>query len=227
MIGRKMTNEFIVSEPKNKADAAVIWLHGLGADNRDFTGIVDSLGLPTSHGVRFIFPNAPQRAITVNYGMRMRAWYDIIDLNMVRKEDEVGIQESQQILLDLVQREMDQGISSKRIFLGGFSQGAAMALYTGLRCKEKLAGIIGLSGYLPFLDIANETFAAANRDTPIFMAHGMFDTVVPLQLGKSSAQALIDGNYNVTWNTYSIAHTVIPEEIDHVGAFIRGCLGDD
>jgi phospholipase/carboxylesterase len=222
-----MSNEFTVVEPSSKADAAVIWLHGLGADSSDFVGIVDYLRLPPNHKVRFIFPNAPHRSITINNGMRMRAWYDIFDLSMVRKEDQQGIADSEKILLGLIQQELDCGIPSERIILAGFSQGAAMALYSGLRYPLKLGGIVALSGYLP----VQETFVAekhfANRDTPIFMAHGIFDPVVPLQIGKNAAQFLMDNNYNVNMHTYSIAHTVIDEEIVHIGAFLRECLNYD
>lgn len=219
-----MTKEFSVCEPDVAADATVIWLHGLGADGSDFMGVVDQLGLPAKHAVRFIFPNAPYKSITVNQGMKMRAWYDIYDLNLLRKEDTVGLQDSQKIIMDLVQHEIAQGIDSERIILAGFSQGAALSLYVGLRSIEKLGGMVILSGYLPLADSFEASKFPINHDTPIFIAHGMFDAVVPLQAGKAAAQILTDQNYNVTWSSYPIPHTVSLDEIKDIGKFMCECL---
>ena len=222
-----MTNsrEFSICEPESSPDAAVIWLHGLGANGNDFMGVVDQLGLPVDHKVRFIFPNAPYIHVTVNQGMKMRGWYDIYDLNLLRKEDEQGVKKSQVLLEDLINNEIEQGISTKRIILAGFSQGGAIALYTGLRYFRSLAGIIVLSSYLPLLD----KFVAAefpdNRSTPIFIAHGLFDPVVPLNAGKTTCQQLQSEDYKIEWNTYPMAHTIALEEITAIGAFINRCLG--
>lgn len=215
------SREFVISEPSADADACVIWLHGLGADGSDFLGIADQLGLPKDHRVRFIFPNAAFRPVTVNNGMKMRAWYDIYDLTLLRQEDEQGIIASQQVLENIISHQLDQSIDSKRIMLAGFSQGAAMALYTGLRYPKPLAGIIALSGYLPLADTLNAIEFPVNQGIEIFMAHGLFDPVVPLNLGNNARQRLERQNYAVEWNTYPMVHTVIFEEIAAIGRFIN------
>jgi phospholipase/carboxylesterase len=218
------TREFSVCEPELAPDACVIWLHGLGADGSDFMGVVDQLGLPNDHRVRFIFPNAPFINVTVNQGMKMRGWYDIYDLNLLRKEDEPGVINSQQFLEELINQEIEQGIASERIILAGFSQGGAIALYTGLRYSRSLGGIIVLSAYLPIADKFSNTQFPENHATPIFIAHGLFDPVVPLNAGKTSCQLLEKQNYKIDWKTYPMAHTVTIEEISAIGSFINRCL---
>ena len=217
--------EFSVCEPDLSADASVIWLHGLGADGSDFMGIVDQLGLPANHRVRFIFPNAPFIHVTVNQGMKMRGWYDIYDLNLLRKEDEQGVKDSQSLLEDLVNQQIEQGIEAKRILLAGFSQGGAIALYTGLRSSRQIGGIIVLSAYWPLIDTFDAAKFPTNRSTPIFIAHGLFDPVVPLNAGKTTCQKLEEQNYVIDWHTYPMAHTIAFEEIEAIGAFINRCLG--
>lgn len=219
------TREYSVCEPDTEADACVIWLHGLGADGSDFLGVVDQLGLPANHKVRFVFPNAPFRSVTVNNGMKMRGWYDIFDINLLRKEDESGIKDSYNTLSEIIQHEVKQGVAHARIILAGFSQGGAMSLYTGLRYPIALGGIIVLSAYMPLLADFNSHMHPANADIPIFMAHGLFDPIVPLQAGKNAADALQKLNYALEWQTYPIAHTVTLDEIYDVGAFINRCLG--
>lgn len=219
------TREYSVCEPDTEADACVIWLHGLGADGSDFMGVVDQLGLPDLHKVRFVFPNAPFRSVTVNNGMKMRGWYDIFDINLLRKEDEAGIKNSYNMLNDIIQHEVKHGVEHKRIILVGFSQGGAMSLYTGLRYPVELGGIVVLSGYLPLAADFNPEQNIANRDIPIFIAHGLFDPIVPLHAGKSAADLLQGMQYNVQWNTYPIAHTVTLDELLDIGTFINGCLG--
>jgi len=219
--------EYFVNEPIGAADACVIWLHGLGADGKDFLGIVDELGLPINHAVRFIFPSAPFVKITINNGMLMRGWYDIFDLSMLQREDVAGMKQSQTIINDLIQHELDNGIASQRIILAGFSQGGAMALYTGLRYPVALAGVICLSAYLPLMaDFAVEK-SQANQATPIFMAHGIFDPVVPYNMGHTAYEYLNKNDYKAAWHSYPMAHTLCIEEIAAIGKFLNRCLGYD
>lgn len=217
--------EFFINEPAGDADATIIWLHGLGADGKDFAGLVEELGLPVHHKVRFIFPNAPFANITINNGMLMRAWYDIYDFSLSDKEDADGIKASQKIIDDLIQQEIAKGIASERILLGGFSQGGAMSLYAGLKCNAPLGGIICLSAYLPLRSTFVECETTANFKTPIFMAHGMFDPVVAYNLGQISHEILMQKHYNVEWKSYPMEHTVCIEEIAAIGAFVNRCLG--
>ena len=201
--------------------ASVIWLHGLGADANDFVPIVEQFDLLDQYKVRFVFPHAPVRNITVNGGMRMSGWYDIAELDLSRKEDVLGIQDSARLLGLLIEREKTFGIPYERIILAGFSQGGALSLHAGLRYPKTLGGIIALSCYLP---LAN-TFVAerhpANQSTPIFMAHGLFDPVVSLMLGQQSKVQLETCGYKVNWHTYPMPHTVIPEEIEAIGQFLH------
>ncbi len=222
-----MTNkEYYKTEPHGQANASVIWLHGLGASGDDFAGIVTELGLPTNHGVRFIFPDAPFKAITINQGLQMRAWYDIYNFDSLHaREDAKGLEESQLLIQSMIKHEIDSGIESKKIILAGFSQGGAMALYAGLRYQQPLGGLISLSAYLPLSDIFDATQFVANQATPIFMAHGVFDPIVPYGLGQTAYKTLTKEQYNIAWHSYPMLHTVCPQEIDAIGAFIRGCLG--
>jgi phospholipase/carboxylesterase len=219
--------EYFVSEPEGAADACVIWMHGLGADGKDFFGIVDELGLPINHAVRFIFPSAPFLNITINNGMLMRGWYDIFDLSMVQKEDAVGMKQSQQIINEIIQNEIDQGISTKRIILAGFSQGGAMALYAGLRYPAALGGLICLSAYLPLITELSTARSEASQNVPIFMAHGIFDPVVPYNMGHTAYEYLSKNDYQAAWHSYPMAHTLCLEEISAIGGFINRCLGYD
>lgn len=204
---------------------AIIWMHGLGADANDFVSLTSELQLPNGLGVRFVFPNAPVRPITINNGMPMRGWYDILDINRMQgKEDEQGLRQSQTQINALIQQENARGIASDHIFLAGFSQGSAMALLTGVRYPEKLAGIIALSGYLPLSDLTQKEASAANKQTPIFMAHGSFDPVVPLSLGEFSRNHLSELAYPIEWRTYPMAHQVCLEEIHDISAFLQAHL---
>jgi phospholipase/carboxylesterase len=200
--------------------ASVIWLHGLGADANDFVPIVEQFDLLNQYKVRFVFPAAPIRSITVNGGMRMRGWYDIAELDIARREDALGIQDSARLLAQLIEREKALGIPYDQIVLAGFSQGGALALHTGLRYPERLGGIIALSCYLPLLSTFLEERNPANQATPIFMAHGLFDPVVPLMLGEQAKTQLEQLDYKVSWKTYPMPHTVLPEEIDDIGQFL-------
>ncbi|MCK9199853.1 MAG: alpha/beta hydrolase [Gallionella sp.] len=190
---------------------SVIWLHGLGADGQDFVPVVDELELPAA--VRFVFPHAPQRPVTINGGFVMRAWYDIATQDIGARQDETGIRASQAAIEALIAQEVDRGIAPQRIFLAGFSQGGAIALHTGLRQKIPLGGVLALSTYLPLVEtVAKEVRAEALR-TPVFMAHGRSDTVVPYALGNASREALQKLGCDVEWHEYAMPHSVCPEEL--------------
>ncbi|MEX0638276.1 MAG: alpha/beta fold hydrolase [Burkholderiales bacterium] len=204
-------------------DAAVLWLHGLGADGHDFEPVVPQLRLPPQLRVRFVFPHAPVRPVTLNMGMRMRAWYDILQLGGGR-EDEAGIRESQALLEALIARERRRGVAAQRIVLAGFSQGGAIALHTGLRHAERLAGILALSTCLPLAASVAAERSAANAGVPLFMAHGRFDDIIPLERARQS-RALLEGlGCKVEWHEYAMPHAVCGEEIAHIAAWLRAVL---
>jgi len=203
---------------------SVVWLHGLGADGNDFAPIVPELRLPKSLAVRFVFPHAPVQPVTINGGMAMRSWYDILVPNLVRIEDEQGIRRSAQQIDALIQREVARGIPTENIVLAGFSQGCAMTLHTGLRAPYKLAGLMALSGYLPLMDMAEKERHSANAQTPIFMAHGSFDPVVVIERAEASRQKLNALGYAVQWHTYPMQHSVCPQEIQDMAAFLNKVL---
>jgi phospholipase/carboxylesterase len=203
----------------------VIWMHGLGADGWDFVPIVRELPIPEDLALRFIFPHAPMQAVTINNGMEMRAWYDIAMNDIARLPDEPGIRESQAAVERLITRERDRGMDSSRIVLAGFSQGGAIALQAGLRHPNRLAGIMALSTYLPLEDSLEAEASSANRATPIFMAHGTEDPIVPLQLAEVSRLALRNRGYDVEWHTWPMPHAVCAEEVEAISAFLGRVLG--
>ena len=211
-------------EPPAPARAAVIWLHGLGADGHDFEPIVPHLGLPPGHGVRFVFPHAPRRPVTINNGMVMPAWYDITGSEFTRAEDEEGIRQSAATIRRFIAREMARGIEPGRIVLAGFSQGGAIALHTGLRLEQPLAGIMALSTYLPLRDTLSAERADANRHTPILMIHGRQDSVVPPPLAQISRQHLEALGHPVEWHAFDMGHSVIGEEIQVISQWLRAVL---
>jgi len=204
--------------------AAVIWLHGLGADGNDFAAVVPQLQLNGCQAIRFIFPHAPSMPVTVNGGYVMPAWYDILGANLIYQQDAVGIKRSQNAIAALIDRELGRGISHQNIVLAGFSQGCAMALHTGLRYKQKLAGIVALSGYLPLADTFAHERSQANANTPIFMAHGTQDPVVVMDRGEESKNALIALGYSVQWKTYVMGHSVHPDELADISKFFSDVL---
>lgn len=204
--------------------ASVIWLHGLGADGHDFEPAVPQLAGSQGRAVRFVFPHAPVRPVTLNGGMRMRAWYDILQLNRLAAEDEAGIRGSDGAVRTLIRRENERGVPSERIVLAGFSQGGVMALYSGTRMPEKLAGIIGLSCYMPIAATFTAERHAANQSTPIFMAHGSLDPVIEPQLGETSRALLTAAGYAVEWHSYPIGHSVCSEELAAIAAFLQRVL---
>lgn len=212
--------ESITLQPVGNPSASVIWLHGLGADGHDFSDIVPALDLPDDCPIRFIFPHAPIRPVAINFNMEMRAWYDIYSLTTDEKEDFAGIQASEQSIHQLIKTEMEKGIESKRIILAGFSQGGAMALFTGLRFQQPLGGILSLSSYLPLRHEVAKTRNVANQHTPIFIAHGKFDAVLPIQLGHKTYDLLKSLDYAVEWHEYNMEHQVCPEEINVIGMWL-------
>ena len=210
--------------PDGPARAAVIWLHGLGADGHDFEPIVPYLGLDASLGIRFVFPHAPRRPVTINDGMVMPAWYDIRALSLHREVDERGVEESAAHVRALVEREVERGIPASRIVLAGFSQGGAIALYVALRYPEPLAGILALSTYLVCDDSLAAEISEANRRTPIFQAHGTADPMVQPEAGLSARDRLIELGCAVEWKTYPMGHEIHPDEIRDIGAALTARL---
>ena len=211
--------ESIELETGKEPTHAVIWLHGLGADGNDFAPIVPELGLAPSPQIRFVFPHAPVIPVTINQGMQMRAWYDIKDSSIGRREDETGIRQSEQIIRALIARENARGIPTRNIMLAGFSQGCAMTLQTGLRLEEQLAGLLCLSGYLPLAETVETERHQANQTTPIFMAHGTQDAIIDIERAKASCTQLQQLGYNVEWKTYGMPHSVCLEEIRDIAQF--------
>jgi phospholipase/carboxylesterase len=201
-------------------DAAVIWLHGLGADGRDFLPIVPELHLPPASAPRFVFPHAPVRAVTINSGMRMRAWYDILGLAAGAVEDEAGIRASAALVEQYVGREREAGIAAHRIVLAGFSQGGAIALHAGLRHEAALAGVLALSTYLPLQQKLTEA-ASASQGLAILMCHGRHDPIVPIDLAERSRDVLRASGYSVAWKEYPMQHQVCGEEIADIAAWLR------
>jgi phospholipase/carboxylesterase len=210
-------------ETRPNPSHAVIWLHGLGADGGDFVPIVEEMDLPPL-GIRFVFPHAPKRPVTINGGFVMRAWYDIVVQDLVRQEDERGIRASQAQVEALVAREGERGIPPGRVILAGFSQGGVIALQTGLRQPKPLAGVLALSCYLPLAARVQAELAPASRDVPIFMGHGTADEIVPLRAGQAGRDALIALGCKVEWHEYPMPHSVHPDEIADMGAWFRRLL---
>lgn len=204
--------------------AALIVLHGLGADGNDFVPVVQALDLSAIGALRVVLPHAPVRPVTINGGYRMRAWYDILGADLQRKEDEAGLRESQGEVAALIEQEIARGIEPRRIVLMGFSQGCAMSLLTGLRFGQRLAGIAGLSGYLPLAASTAAETNAANRDTPIFLAHGQQDPVVTIDRAIASREALLALGHEVEWHEYPMEHSVSMEEIADLNAYLLRVL---
>ena len=203
--------------------ASIIWLHGLGADGNDFAPVVPELELPET-AIRFVFPHAPVQPVTINGGMRMRAWYDITD-GAIRREDERGVRASQVSIETLIGREKERGTEPERLVLAGFSQGGAIALQTGLRHPERIAGIMALSTYVPVGEKLSVEASAANRDVPIFMAHGSYDPIIPLVRAQQSRKLLESLRYRVEWREYAMPHSVCPEELADIGDWLVKVLG--
>ena len=219
--------EAIEIETAASPGASIIWMHGLGADGHDFVDVVPELGLPARPGVRFVFPHAPMRPVTINGGYVMRAWYDIRDDGGVRREDSAGVRASQKAVEALIAREKERGVPAAAIVLAGFSQGGAMALHTALRHTERLAGVMALSCSLPLSDTLAGEAAPANRDVSIFMAHGTHDPMIPMARALRAREVLTGLGYRLEWHEYPMPHSVCVEEIAHVGAWLAKVLGAD
>lgn len=200
--------------PPEPAEQSVIWLHGLGADGHDFVPIVPQLTLPRP--TRFVFPHAPRRPVTINGGLVMRAWYDIVSLDGTGPEDDAGIRSSGMAVQGLIDAETERGIGADRIVVAGFSQGGAIALHTALRAPRRLAGVIALSTYLPLADELAAEHSDSNADIPIFMAHGEFDPMIPIRFAQASCQTLVAAGHAVEWHSYPIGHEVCPPEIGDI-----------
>lgn len=213
------TTSHVEMIPNIPAIGTVIWLHGLGADGHDFTSMVQELHLPSHLPLRFIFPHAPLKAVTINSGYVMRAWFDIYSMQIDQRIDASGIADSVKFVEQLIENERNKGIPSEKIILGGFSQGSVIALTTALQSTHKLGGVIALSGYLPH---ATEILAkrSANRTLPVFLAHGTQDTVVPFMLGKVTENALEKAAVPVEWHSYSMPHSVCAEEIRDISSWL-------
>ena len=218
---------YIEIESAPNPAAAVIWLHGLGADGNDFAGLVPELDLTGCPPIRFIFPHAPSIPVSLNNGYVMPAWYDILGTDLVRREDAAGIQHSARAIEALIANEVARGNPTASIVLAGFSQGCAMALHTGLRHPARLAGIMALSGYLPLAGTVATERNAANQATPIFMAHGTQDPMVIISRAEASRNALASLGYAVQWHTYAMPHSVHPQEIADIGRFLKAVLNAD
>jgi phospholipase/carboxylesterase len=219
-----VSSDVVEVETGRNPAASVIWLHGLGADGHDFEPIVPELTARGERALRFVFPHAPVRPVTLNNGYPMRAWYDIAALNRGAPQDEAGIRASQARIGELIRRENQRGVATGSIVLAGFSQGGAMALFAGTRYPEKLAGIMGLSCYLLLAGNLMAERTEANRATPIFLAHGSQDPVVAPALGTEAHRQLEAAGYKVEWHAYSMPHSVCPQEVRDIGAWLRGVL---
>ena len=219
-----MPLETIEKQTGPNPQRTILVMHGLGADGNDFVPFAQELDLRAVGPVRFVFPHAPVRPVTINGGYRMRAWYDILGTESQRREDETGLRESIQRVEELLAREKERGVQAQHIVLAGFSQGCAMALLTGLRHAERLAGIVGMSGYLPLRDQTEAERSATNRDLPIFLAHGTQDPMIDIARARSSRDALTALGHPLTWREYPMAHSVCAEEVADINAWLLQAL---
>jgi phospholipase/carboxylesterase len=208
----------------DRPEAAIFWLHGLGADGSDFVPVVEDLALPLA--ARFIFPHAPSMPVTINGGYVMPAWYDIYSMDIAGIQDQPGIRNSQSMLIELIEREKSRGIRPEKMVIAGFSQGGAIALQTALRYPQRIAGILALSTYLPLGDFLETERSEANRNVPIFIGHGIGDTVIPLAVAQRSRARLEAADYTVEWHQYPMAHSVCGEEIEDIRKFLLLVLAD-
>lgn len=216
--------ETIVINPKHPAKSSVIWLHGLGASGDDFVPIVPQLGIPEQLAIRFIFPHAPVRPVSLNAGMEMRAWFDIYGLHAHAKQDVMGINQASHAITALIEQEQRQGIPSEKIVLAGFSMGGALALYSGLKQPAALAGIMALSTYLPAHQELQANLSSLNTETPIFLAHGHHDAILDIQLAQASREMLTHLGCQVEWHTYPMPHTVCAAEIQDIQRWLCSVL---
>ncbi len=219
-----MSLETIELHPAGDAVASVIILHGLGADGTDFLPMCDQLDLAAIGPVRYLLPRAPVRPVTINGGHRMRAWYDVLGTQLDKREDETGLRATMRQVQTLIDREVARGVTARRIVLGGFSQGCAMTLLAGLRYPQRLAGLLGMSGYLPLAASTAADRHAANADVPVFLAHGQRDGVIGLDRAVASRDALAKLDYPVDWHEYPMEHSVCMEEVEDINAWLLRVL---
>ena len=219
-------NDAVVIEAKENHRASVIWLHGLGADGNDFAPVVPELGIADELGVRYIFPHAPRRAVTVNGGMVMRSWYDIKDPDLSKGRDRKDFDASAKILEQYIEAEIESGIPASKIIVAGFSQGGAITLHCGLAYHRQLAGMLVLSSYLPFAEILDDEHSGINHMTPILMAHGEYDPLIPIDFARQSADTLKQRGYDLAWHSFPMQHGVCIEEIKLIGDWLNKQLGD-
>jgi phospholipase/carboxylesterase len=218
---RIMMLDYEFTEIGTELEYCVIWMHGLGADGHDFEPIVPELNLPASPGIRFIFPHAHMQPVTINGGFVMRAWYDIIAPDLTASQDHEGIVKSADAVYEIIHEQIEGGFPANKIILAGFSQGGAMALHIGLRSEDNFAGILALSTYLPLADEVSVPPAAQKEEIPIFMTHGLYDPVIPINAGQISKQRLTDLGYQVSWKDYPMEHSVCAEEIVDISQWIK------
>ncbi|MDY6928266.1 MAG: alpha/beta fold hydrolase [Pseudomonadota bacterium] len=212
---------YIETNPVSEIKATVIWLHGLGDSGHGFAPIVPELRLPDALGVRFVFPHAPERPVTINGGMRMRAWYDIKSMDFDKRADLTGVRESAEQVEQLIEAEISNGVPPEKIILAGFSQGGVIALHLGPRFSKSLGGIMGLSTYMCQPELLASEAHPANQQTPVFMAHGEMDDVVPIAMGKAAYDTLTTNQYNVSWQSYRMQHNVNMDEINAISQWLQ------
>ncbi len=213
----------VTIDTQDHPEHAVIWLHGLGASGHDFEPVVEQLDLPANLRVRFVFPHAPTRPITLNNGIPLKAWYDIYGLDMDSPQDEKGLRQSTSDVCALIEQLVQSGIAAERIILAGFSQGGAQCLYTGLSCGYPLAGILAISCWLPLHKKFPEYALRADRSLPILLLHGMYDVTIPISAAQSTCETLEQHGFTVAWQSYPCAHTVSPQEIRDIRAWLLEC----
>lgn len=221
-----MSLKSIIKEPNNPADAVVIWLHGLGDSGAGFSDVVPALGLAKRHNIRFIFPHAPKQPVTINRGLMMRSWYDIKTMALDNRADIPTLQRSESLVNELIEQQIGQGIKAERIVLVGFSQGGVLSLYSGLRSKHKLAGIVGLSCYLAQAELPELGANGVNAKTALFISHGEFDATVPFAAGKQAAEKLSTAGLDVIWSQYPMEHWVCQPQLQKLGQWINKRLAE-
>lgn len=219
------TLPYVEVNPYSKAQATVIWLHGLGDSGNGFAPIVPDLKLPDELGIRFVFPHAPTRPVTINNGMSMRAWYDITSLDFNNRADSQGVKESSELVANLIEAEIAQGIPANKIVLAGFSQGGVIALNLGTRFEKSLGGIMSLSSYMSEPEKLSDEAHPANKTTPIFVAHGTQDEVVPIFMGNTAYKVLESNGYHATWHEYAMQHNVCMAQLNDISNWLQEKLG--
>jgi len=219
-----MAIDAIIKKPQGAIDAVVIWLHGLGDTGAGFSDVIPVLGLNPNHTIKFIFPNAPKQAVTINNGFVMSSWYDIKTMDLDGRADIPSLQQSEQLIVELIEEQISEGIEASRIIVAGFSQGGVLSLYTSLRTKHKLGGVVALSCYLATNDLPFEGAQGINQSTPIFCSHGDRDNVVPFSAGKDASQRLSAANFDVTWSQYPMEHSVSQPQLVKLGQWITNVL---